>query len=130
MSVGLLLVTHNDLGAALFDTATRMLAGCPLPAKILKVSETSDLDVLIRQSQHLVEGLDQGDGVLVLTDMYGSTPANIATRLRRDNQVAVIAGINLPMLVRAFNYPYLDLSALAEKVLKGGREGVMECEPH
>jgi len=129
MSVGLLLVTHNDLGAALLETATKMLAGCPLPTKTLGVSEASDLDLLILQSQRIVERLDQGDGVLVLTDMYGSTPANIATRLQRKNRVAVVAGVNLPMLVRALNYPHLDLPTLTERVLSGGRDGVMECTP-
>jgi PTS system ascorbate-specific IIA component len=127
MSVGLLLVTHNDLGAILLETATKMLASCPLPTGTLGVHEASDPDLLSQQSQRMVEKLDQGDGVLVLTDMYGSTPANIATRLRQENRVAVVAGVNLPMLVRAFNYSHLDLPGLTEKVLNGGREGVMEC---
>jgi len=128
MSVGLLLVTHNNLGAALLDTATKMLAACPLLTETLGVSEASDLDQLILQSQEIVAGLDQGDGVLVLTDLYGSTPANIATRLQRKDRVTVVAGVNLPMLVRALNYPHLDLALLTEKVLNGGRSGVMKCE--
>lgn len=130
MTVGLLLITHNDLGAALLATATRMLACCPLPVGTLGVSETSDLAPLIQQSQSMIKGLDHGDGVLVLTDMYGSTPSNIAARLRCEDRVAVVAGVNLPMLVRALNYPYLDLSELTERVLSGGRDGVIECRPH
>lgn len=129
MTVGLLLVTHNDLGAALLNTATRMLSGCPMPAGTLGVSETSDLDPLFRQSQRMVESLDCGDGVLVMTDMYGSTPANVAARLHRKDRVAVVTGVNLPMLVRAMNYPNLDLPALTERVLSGGRDGVIEYKP-
>ncbi|OZB83772.1 MAG: PTS fructose transporter subunit IIA, partial [Halothiobacillus sp. 13-55-253] len=70
--------------------------------------------------------LDQGDGVLVLTDMYGSTPSNIAHRLKEKNRVHVISGVNLPMVVRAMNYPQLNLADMTERVASGGREGIIE----
>jgi mannose PTS system EIIA component len=129
MSVGLLLITHNDVGATLVHTATHMLAGMPLAIATLGVRDDSDSDALGAESRRLVARLDQGDGVLVLTDIYGSTPGNIATRLRQAGRVAVVAGVNLPMLVRALNYPGLDLEGLTEKALSGGRDGVMACLP-
>jgi PTS system ascorbate-specific IIA component len=72
-----------------------------------------------------VEQLDQGDGVLVLTDIYGSTPSNIASHLSSRPGVQVVAGLNLPMLLRVLNYARLDLATLAEKAVSGGREGVV-----
>ena len=64
----------------------------------------------------------------VLTDMYGSTPSNIACRLT-GTHTKVVAGINLPMLIRVLNYPRLTLTELAEKALSGGRDGIMYCVP-
>ncbi|CAK0770012.1 hypothetical protein CCP3SC15_4060003 [Gammaproteobacteria bacterium] len=72
--------------------------------------------------------LDQGDGVLVLTDMYGSTPSNIACRLDSE-KVRIVAGVNLPMLIRVLNYSYLSLEDLTNKAISGGRDGIIHCRP-
>ena len=127
MSVGLLLITHNDLGSALLDTATKMLGGCPLAAQTMAVTERADPDLLRARALLLVEDLNQGQGVLVLTDMFGSTPANIATALNREGEVAVVAGINLPMLVRVLNYATLSLDEITAKAMSGGSEGIVCC---
>ena len=84
----------------------------------------------MQRARAAVRELDQGDGVIVLTDMFGSTPSNIATALKRDNEhVTVIAGVNLPMLVRLMNYPRLGMVQLKDKALSGGREGIFSCGP-
>lgn len=127
MSVGLLLITHNDLGSALLETATKMLGHSPLLAETMAVTLRADPDLLRAQSRQMLKDLDRGQGVLVLTDMFGSTPANIATALRQDGKVEVVAGVNLPMLVRVLNYPQLELQALVEKAVSGGRDGVISC---
>lgn len=127
MSVGLLLITHNRIGVELLETATRMLGRCPLAAISLPVTVQDDPDQLREVAERYAERLDDGSGVLVLTDLFGSTPANIATALGTGERVRVLAGINLPMLVRVLNYPELELAALAEKALSGGRDGVMPC---
>ena len=73
---------------------------------------------------------DRGDGVLVLTDLYGSTPANLAVALGdRHDRIRVLAGANLPMLVRALSYAGLELDQLVDKALTGGRDGVLRCGP-
>ncbi|MGD2082079.1 MAG: PTS fructose transporter subunit IIA [Chromatiales bacterium] len=127
MSIGILIITHSGIGSALLETATSMLGVCPLNTETLAVTPDSDPDLLLKQAQGMVEDLDRGDGVLVLTDMFGSTPSNIATRLRRPGRVAVVAGINLPMLVRVLNYPTLDLQALVDTAVSGGNRGVLCC---
>lgn len=127
--VGLLIVTHNQIGTALYETATHMLGMCPLMTEVLPVMGDSDPDAMVRQGSELIDRLDQGDGVLVLTDMYGSTPSNIAARLAVNHQVLVVSGINLPMLVRVMNYPALGVMELALKAESGGRDGIFYCVP-
>ena len=127
MSVGILIITHSNIGLSLYDAVTSVMGSCPLPTKLLPVSLDSEPDALVVRARELVNELEQGQGVLVLTDMYGSTPSNIACRLA-NGQVRVVTGINLPMLVRVMNYPNLDLTQLANKALTGGHEGVITCQ--
>lgn len=125
MSIGLLIITHNDVGQVLLDTATTMLGVQPLPVALLGVAADRDPDALLDRAHQLARDVDSGDGVLVLTDLFGSTPSNIATALQRDHRIIVVAGLNMPMLLRVMNYPKLGLAELAEKALSGGRDGVM-----
>ncbi len=129
MSVGVLLITHNELGSALLETATKMLGQSPLVVETMAVTLDSEPELLLGQAQNMLQDLDQGDGVLVLSDMYGSTPCNIACRLQRPEHASVVAGINLPMLVRVLNYAHLDLNELTAKALSGGCDGIVSCKP-
>lgn len=128
MSVGLLLITHGQIGRALLDAATTMLEVCPLAVEIISVGRDCDPEPTLRTARGHLTGLDQGQGVLVMTDIYGSTPSNIANRLLDDDKVAVVSGINLPMLIRVLNYPRLSLDELIEKAISGGRDGVLICK--
>jgi len=127
VSVGLLLITHNDIGSSLLETATRMLGSCPLHAETLAVTDDAARDLLAYRAREMAEGLDTGEGVLVLTDLFGSSPSNIANSLKGHGARRVLTGINLPMLVRVLNYPALPLKEMAEKALSGGRDGVLLC---
>ncbi len=126
MSVGLLIVSHGRLGAVLFDTVRGILGEVPLATEIIEIPPHCDPDEFARQALAAIGRVDSGDGVLVLTDMYGSTPSNIACQHGGD-RVAVVAGMNLPMLIRVMNYPEATLPELTEKALSGGREGVILC---
>ena len=128
MSIGVLIITHSAIGPALLETATKMLGKCPLTTETLSVTDDGDVELMREQADGMVRELDGGDGVLVLTDMYGSTPSNIAAGLQKEGTVYVVAGVNLPMLIRVLNYPVLDLATLAEKALSGGREGILLCK--
>lgn len=127
MSVGVLLVTHGKLGHFLLDTMTDMIGPLPLAAEVLEVRRVQATDVLLRQGQRMIERLDAGDGVLLLTDAFGSTPSNIASQLSEVPATAVVAGVNLPMLVKIFNYPRLDLAAMTRAAVEGGQRGVVLC---
>jgi PTS system ascorbate-specific IIA component len=138
--VGILIIAHNDIGRQLLETATDMLDRASPQLRSLEVKQDDDPVKLLTRARRLVSEIQQGAGVLVLTDMYGSTPSNIAHRLCEDPsnnhengdtaptpaKVHVIAGINLPMLVRALNYAHLPLDELALKALSGGREGILD----
>src|SRR3546814_1344511 len=100
MSIGLLLVMHGKLGHHLLDTLGEMMGELPLVADVLEVRRVQAHEVLIKQGRKMIERLDAGDGVLILTDAFGSTPSNIANKLADDNRIRVVAGVNLPMLIR------------------------------
>jgi PTS system ascorbate-specific IIA component len=127
MSVGILLVAHGKLGHLLIETVADMIGTLPLATDVLEVRRVQATDVLLRQGERMIERLDSGQGVLMLTDAYGSTPSNIATRLAALPRTAVVAGINLPMLVRLYNYPQLDLAAMTKNAVEGGQRGVVVC---
>ena len=129
MSIGLLLITHNHIGAELARTASVVMGLRPMPMEVLSITAESVPEDMLREARQLLTRLDQGAGVLVLTDMFGSTPSNIATQLLEYENVLVIAGINLPMLVRVLNYPQLTLNELAAKALSGGRDGILLSRP-
>jgi PTS system ascorbate-specific IIA component len=125
VTVAVLIVTHNAIGRELLQTATATLGGCPLPVRLVGVHTGEDPDLLQIQTARLADELDEGDGVLVLTDAYGATPCNVASRLLVRERIVVVSGINLPMLLRVLNYPELDLASLAEKAASGGCDGIV-----
>lgn len=129
MSVGVLIITHGEIGEELLSTAASTLGGkLPLACRALSVSQSCDPDHLFERATKILAEISNGDGLLVLTDMYGSTPSNIANRLGQSHKVRVIAGVNLPMFIRILNYPMLDLDDLIEKGLSGGHDGIILCD--
>lgn len=127
MSVGLLLVMHGKLGHHLLDTLGEMMGELPLASDVLEVRRVQAHEVLIKQGRKMIERLDAGDGVLILTDAFGSTPSNIANKLADDDRIRVVAGVNLPMLIRIFNYPKLALPEMADNAVEGGIRGIIAC---
>ncbi|TAM10159.1 MAG: PTS fructose transporter subunit IIA [Nevskiaceae bacterium] len=129
MTVGVLLVTHGKLGRLLLGTVEDLIGELPLPADVLEVRRVQSTDILLSQGRRMLERLDDGGGVLILTDAFGSTPSNIATALTAGGQAQVVAGVNLPMLVRIFNYPNCDLAEITQTAIDGGRRGILAGAP-
>ena len=125
MSVGVLIITHSGIGPSILGTTNLMMNECPLPVKILTTSRDTTPDELVGSAMELARELDSGEGVLVLTDLIGSTPNNIARRLHEAVRVRIVTGLNLSMLVRVLNYPSLGLEDLAIKAYSGGRDGII-----
>lgn len=128
--VGILLIAHAPLAAALAAAAAHVYACAPERAgaqlRLLDVQPDADPAATVAQARLLLREIDTGSGVLVLTDAFGASPGNIATQLAEPGRVAVIAGVNLPMLLRALCYRDGSLSETAEKALAGGNQGVMQ----
>lgn len=125
MSVGLLIITHDGIGASLLGTASFMLGDCPAQIRLLTASRDCNPDELTADATEEITALDTGEGVLILTDLYGSTPSNIAKNLSGHGSICAVSGLNLSMLIRVLNYPELNLKELAEKAISGGRDGVV-----
>jgi mannose PTS system EIIA component len=127
MGVGILLVTHGKLGHYMLDCMRDMIGELPLPADVLEVRRVQAHEVLINQGSKMIERLDTGAGVLLLTDAFGSTPSNIANKLAAIHGWPVVSGLNLPMLVRVFNYPRAPIDELTRLAVEGGQRGVILC---
>jgi PTS system ascorbate-specific IIA component len=127
MSVGVLLVTHGKLGHFLLDCMRDMIGQLPLAADVLEVRRVQNHEVLITQGSKMIDRLDSGAGVLLLTDAFGSTPSNIANKLSALHGSPVVSGVNLPMLVRVFNYPQATLQQIAGIAVEGGQRGIILC---
>ena len=128
--VGILLIAHAPLGAALAAAAAHVYACAPERAgeqlRTLDVLPDSDTGANVELARALVREIDTGTGVLVLTDAFGASPGNAASQLAEAGRVAVIAGVNLPMLLRALCYRDGSLAEATEKALAGGAQGVMQ----
>ena len=125
MTVGVLLITHENYGDVSLQTVKAILGVCPLETKSLSVPFDANPDAVYEEAKHAIKMLDHGEGVLILTDLYGSTPSNIAHRLIEEGRTVVVSGLNLSMLMRVLNYPNLSLEELVDKASRGGSEGVV-----
>lgn len=126
--IGVLIIAHDNLGDSLLRAVSHVLGGRPAQFDVLSVTASDDPMVLLPRAREQAEHLDTGEGVLVFSDIYGATPSNLAVKLLRPGHVAVVAGVNLPMLVRAFTYRTRDLDTMVTKAVSGGCEGVLQVE--
>ena len=128
--IGLFLITHGSLGEALIQCACHVLNRRPQQIIQLGVTAQDDpLDVM-PLAREMLKLVDSGAGVLILTDIFGATPSNIALKLLQPRQVEGIAGVNLPMLLRALNYREKNMTTLLTKTIGGGRDGVLNMLKH
>ena len=127
--VGIIIVTHYTMGEALIACAQHIMGRALPQLAQLAVSKADDPDEIMKRAQELINQLDDGSGVLLLTDIYGGTPSNIANRLIVPGHVEAVAGVNLPMLVRALTYGHQSLDIAVSKAITGGLEGVLYMLP-
>ncbi|MDI9272332.1 PTS fructose IIA subunit family protein [Stenotrophomonas sp. PFBMAA-4] len=126
MTCGILLVTHPGIGTALLDVATRLLRHLPLKTEAFEVPFDADLDALLPLASAALRRVDGGDGVLILTDLYGASPANLAGQLARlGTPVRRVSALSLPMLLRVMNYPEQGLDQLPATAAAGTRNGAI-----
>jgi mannose PTS system EIIA component len=127
--IGILIVSHGAFGESLIHSASHVLGKRPLYLRQVGVTVHDDPDAILPMARDLIRFLDQGQGVLVMTDIYGATPSNIAARLLVPGKVEGLAGVNLPMLIRALTYREEGhLVDVLDKALSGAVEGVVRME--
>ncbi|SRR5258706_940544 len=128
--IGILIVSHGAFGESLIHSASHVLGRRPLYLRQLGVTVHDDPEAILPVAEDLIRFLDQGQGVLVMTDIYGATPSNIAARLLKPGRVEGVSGVNLPMLIRALNYREGTgpVSDLADKALDGAAEGIVRMQ--
>ena len=128
MTIGILLLTHNDIGAQLLLAAKSTYGSIPIRTEVLSIDHYDKPSDLVNLAKQYVKLLEQGSGVLILTDMFGSTPSNIAKEFSCLKTVNIVSGVNLSMLLHIFNYPKLTLKDLTVKAIEGGKGGVIQIK--
>jgi PTS system ascorbate-specific IIA component len=123
--IGVLVVTHGSIGESLLSSAAQILGEPPPQVAVLSVWRQDDPDDLVLRARELLDGLDAGDGVLVITDIFGATPGNVVSRLLEDGRIEGVSGASLPMLLRVLTSRNGSLSAAVKRAISGGAEGVV-----
>jgi PTS system ascorbate-specific IIA component len=127
--IGVLLVTHGEIGKALLESAAQILGAAQLQTATLSVWRQDDPEDLALRARELLHGIDAGDGVLVLTDIFGATPGNVVSRVLEDGKIEGVSGVSLPMLLRVLSSrngaPKDALRSAVQRALSGGAEGVV-----
>lgn len=123
--IGIFLITHGSLGESLVQCACHVLNKRPLQITQLGVSGQDDPLDALPLARDMMNLVDTGEGVLLLTDIFGATPSNIALKLLQPGRVEGVSGVSLPMLLRALTYREKDMETLLAKAIAGGRDGVM-----
>ena len=126
MAVGILLVTHPGIGSAILDVAKRMFPNLPMPVEVAEVGYEGTASEWLPKASAQMRKIDQGDGVLLLVDLYGATPGNVAKELQQiSTQCRRVSALNLCMLLRVLNYPELKLDQLQSMAAQGARMGIV-----
>lgn len=126
--VGILLITHAPLGNAFVDAAAHVFRGRPERIEAIDVSADQDTAEVRRLAKEAIGRIDDGSGVLVITDVMGGTPSNCTLQLCQPGHVEVIAGISLPMLLRAITYRNDTLDVVVEMAIAGGQSGAVRVD--
>ena len=126
--IGILLITHNGLGDSLLDCVKHVMGGVPSNLKSMAVLADDSAQQKIVEGRILIEQLNTGEGVLLLTDLFGATPCNIARQLCQAGRVTCVTGVNLPMLLRVLGYCQQTLAEVTRKALTGGRDNIMSID--
>ena len=124
--IGVLILAQDAIGKGLVESATHILGAQPPRLEALAVDDARcSPEELTSQIRNSLGRLDEGDGTLILADIYGASHTNTACRLLEKGRVELVSGVNLPMLVRVLNHRNLSLAQLVDKATSGGAEGIV-----
>ena len=122
--IGILLVTHGEIGKSLIDCAAHILDDHLISVESISINSNKNLNKYSNIISQKIEGLDSGNGVLIMTDIYGATPCNLLNKFIMKNKVEVITGINLPMLIKAISDRKDNLSFLTNDSIECAQKNI------
>lgn len=123
--VRILLIAHAPLAHALREAALHVFTDCGGDVLALDVQAHAEPEDTLQKAQALLPAQTEDAPLLVLTDVFGATPSNVALRLAEGRNARVLTGVNLPMLLRAWCYRAESLESLAARAQTGGTQGIM-----
>jgi PTS system ascorbate-specific IIA component len=123
--IGILLVSHEPLGTALLHCTRHIFGRLPVQLAALDVVPDENPDNAFQAARALLARINDGSGAIVLTDVFGATPARIAERLHEPERVEVLAGVNLPVLIKALSHRRLPLTELVERLVEAGQQAIV-----
>jgi PTS system ascorbate-specific IIA component len=127
--ISLIILAQEDLGKGLLSAIEHVLGNKPSAFDIQPIDYHQSQEALAQALAARIQKIDQGNGVLILADIYGSSHTNAACRLLVPGRVELVSGVNLPMLVRVLNYRNLSMDELLRKAQSGGAEGIVRATP-
>lgn len=123
--IGVILVAHGKYGSAILHAAEAIM-GPQNDCVSIGVESAHDVEIAVNRLHDAAERLDNGEGVIVLTDMFGGNPTNLALGLPRGHKAEVVTGMNLPMLIKVFeNRVGVPLIQLAKMAGEAGKAGIV-----
>lgn len=126
--LGLVLVTHAPLGDAIAQCVQHVMGALPEGFQVVDVLASDDIDHTVQRIQQAAVAVNTGPGVVFLTDLFGATPSNAAMRAGTESlnlPTVLVSGCNLPMVLRALGFRDMALSEVAERLVTGGRNGIV-----
>lgn len=121
---GIVLVTHGNFGQALIE-AGELIVGPQEGILSLSVDVSQGIDAAVDSLKNNIAEVNNGNGVLILTDMFGGTPTNLSLSLLQGDDIEVVTGVSLPMLLKAFQTRNESLQKMAEEVSKAAAKGIV-----
>ena len=127
--IGLLMITHNTVGMAYQTVAQHFFNEVPANMRILGIHHDEDTEQIRNRIADAIKNLNTPGGVLILTDIFGATPCNIARKLLND-KVLMITGLNVPMMIKVLQYAQnrSDIAQFAREVRDAAVEGILLVE--
>ena len=123
--IGIVLVTHSQLGFSLIETAEFILGSTTESVVSVSINVKENVDDLRTKISTAIKQVDNKDGILILTDMFGGTPSNLSYSFLEDGRVEVISGVNLPLLIRAVGLQKeTDLGKVAKILVTSGKQSI------
>lgn len=126
--IGIFLITHGTLGESLIQCVCHVLNKRPPQVAQLGLASQDDPLDMLPLARDMLGWVDKGHGALLLTDIFGATPSNVAAKLIEPGRVEAIAGVNLPMLLRVLTYRERDMQTLLQRAVSGGCDGVLHIK--